>query len=53
MCYEYKIEYKCNGKHAVAVVLASTRAAAAKWLCQYERSRGNEYRLVKANKIRG
>jgi hypothetical protein len=49
---EYKIEYECNGKHAKAIVLATTRAEAAKWMCKYEKNRGNAYKLLKATKIK-
>lgn len=49
---EYKIEYMCNGTRAKAIVLATTRAAAAKWMCRYERSRGNVYKLIKASRIK-
>jgi hypothetical protein len=49
---EYKIEYLCNGNSAKMVVLASTRASAAKWACQYEKGRGNSYVFLKASRIR-
>lgn len=48
---EYKIEYLCNGNYARMIVLASTRAGAAKWARQYEKERGNLYMLLKASRI--
>ena len=48
---EYKIEYLLNGSFAKATVLATTRAGAAKWISNYERSKGNAYKLLKATKI--
>jgi hypothetical protein len=50
--YEYKIEYLCNGTYAKATVFADTRANAAKWMCRYERGRGNTYTLLRASKIK-
>lgn len=50
---EYIIFYLCNGKRTKANVFADSRASAAKWLCRYERNRGNKYTMIKANRVRG
>ena len=50
--YEYRIEYLCNGNHAVMVVLANAAYEAAKWACKYEKSRGNAYTLKKIHRVK-
>ena len=50
MLNEYEITYLCNGKRTRTVVLATSRAGAAKWARNYERNRGNDYKLIRATR---